>query len=124
MDIKTFGDYTLITFLDEALRIKEERDYLARIETHPENYSRQGFDEKLNHFGTLTMVYKIDKQIDIEEKQKKGKKAQILANYSPKDIIELSKSIYKMKIRNVWHQSEITQKTQRLFAKISIDYLN
>ena len=187
------GDYKLITFLDEALRIKEERDYLARIETHPESYSRQGFDEKLNHFGTLTMVYKIDNQIDIEEKQKKGKKkaakekvieqiiyesykqrndvevmfdsyknylaadvsymqnryvmegwlfanfvamiayyklyarlqqAQILANYSPKDIIELSKSIYKMKIRNVWHRSEITQKTQRLFAKIQIDYLN
>ena len=33
-------DYQLITFLDEALKIKEERDYLQRIDTHPESYSK------------------------------------------------------------------------------------
>jgi hypothetical protein len=180
------NDYQLITFLDEALRIKEERDYLSRIETHPENYSREGFDEKLNHFGTLTIVYKVDNQADIKEKPTKEKvieqtiyesykqrndmevmfdsyknylaadvsymqnryvmegwlfanfvamiayyklysrlqQAELLANYSPKDIIEQSKAIYKMKICNQWYRSEITQKTQRLFAKIQIDYLN
>jgi hypothetical protein len=52
------------------------------------------------------------------------REAELLSKYSPKDIIELSKSIYKMRIRDVWHRSEITQKTQRLFAKIGIDYLN
>jgi hypothetical protein len=51
------------------------------------------------------------------------REAELLSKYSPKDIIELSKSIYKMRIRDVWHRSEITQKTQRLFAKIGIDYL-
>jgi hypothetical protein len=50
--------------------------------------------------------------------------AEQLSKYSPKDIIELSKAIYKMKIRNKWYLSEITQKNQRLFAKIQIDYLN
>jgi hypothetical protein len=184
--------YHLITFPDEALRIKEERDYLSRIETHPENYSREGFDEKLNRFGTLTIVHKVDNRINTENKEKKGKKkpakekaveqiiyesykqrnevevmfdsykncldadvsymqnryvmegwlfanfiamiayyklysrlrqAELLSKYSPKDIIELSKAIYKLKIRNTWHRSEITQKTQRLFAKINIDYL-
>ncbi|GAB6011326.1 hypothetical protein, partial [Viscerimonas tarda] len=50
--------------------------------------------------------------------------AEQLSKHSPKDIIELSKAIYKMKIRNQWRLSEITQKTQRLFAKIQIDYLN
>jgi hypothetical protein len=187
------GDYKLITFLDEALRIKEERDYLSRIETHPESYTRQGFDKKLNHFGTLTIVYNVDnKKITDNENKKKKKKpekekiieqiiyesykqrneievmfdsyknhldadvsymqnryvlegwlfanflamiayyklysrllqAELLSKHSPKDVIELSKAIYKMKIRNTWYLSEITQKTQRMFAKILIDYLN
>jgi transposase len=187
------GNYNMITFLDEALRIKEERDYLSRMETHPESYSRDGFDKKLHQFGTLSIVYKVDdNQIKSDNKNKKSKKkpakektieqiiyesykqrnevevmfdsykncldadvlhmqnryvlegwlfanfiamiayyklytrllqAEILSKYSPKDIIELSKSIYKMKIRNTWRLSEITQKTQRLFTKIQIDYL-
>ncbi|MDR2835120.1 MAG: hypothetical protein LBV69_02815, partial [Bacteroidales bacterium] len=50
--------------------------------------------------------------------------AELLSKYSPKDIIEQSKAICKIKIRNQWYLSEITQKTQRLFAKILIDYLN
>jgi hypothetical protein len=49
--------------------------------------------------------------------------ANLLTKYSPKDIIELSKAIYKMKIRREWHLSEITAKTIKLFGKIGIDYL-
>ena len=55
-------DYQLITFLDEALKVKEERDYLQRIDTHPESYSKKMFDEKLYSFGILTIVYKMEKQ--------------------------------------------------------------
>lgn len=47
----------------------------------------------------------------------------LLNKYSPKDIIELSKSIYQMKIREEWHRSEITLKTITLFKKIAINYL-
>lgn len=159
---------------------KEEKDYLSRIETHPENHSREVFGGKLNRFGTLTIIYDIDSHINIEGNKKSKKKpakektveqiiyesykqrndvevmfdsykncldadvsymqnryvmegwlfANFLAMiacyklYSPKDVIELSKAIYKMKIRNVWLLSEITQKMQRMFAKIQIDYLN
>jgi hypothetical protein len=181
------GNYKLITFLDEALRIKEERDYLSRIESHPEEYSKNKFDEKLHHFGSLTIVYKMEKKEDNSKKKKKEKEkpseqivyesykqrgeiegmfdsyknyleadltymqnryvlegwlfanfiamiayyklyvrlrqADILSKYSPKDIIEASKAIHKMKIRGEWHRSEITEKTQKLFAKIGIDYL-
>jgi len=188
-------DYHLITFLDDSLRIKEERDYLTRIASHPETHSKSGFDEKSHRFGTLTIVYKIEKQAESETskpKKTKSKKtekektveqtvyesykqrneievmfdsyknyldadvsymqdryvlegwlfanfiamiayyklymrlrqAELLSKYSPKDIIELSKAIYKMKIRGDWHISEMTMKTQRLFAKIGIDYLN
>ena len=52
------------------------------------------------------------------------RQAEILSKYSPKDIIEQSKAIHKMKIRGAWHRSELTEKTRRLFAKIGIDYLN
>ncbi len=51
------------------------------------------------------------------------KQTNLLSKYAPKDIIELSKSIYQLKIQGVWHRSEITLKTQKLFKKINIDYL-
>jgi transposase len=186
------GNYKLITFLDEALRISEERDYLSRIESHPEEYSKNKFDEKLHHFGTLTIVYDMEiPKKDAPKKNLKRKKpekektveqtvyesykqrgeietmfdsyknyldadvsymqnryvmegwlfanfiamiayyklyvrlrqAEILSKHSPKDIIEQSKAIHKLKIRGEWHRSEITEKTRRLFAKIGIDYL-
>jgi transposase len=189
------GDYNLITFLDEVLRIKEEKDYLSRIETHPETHSKEGFEEKLHRFGTLTIVYSTNNQIsadDIKEQKKKKEKkvqkekpfeqiiyesykqrneielmfdsyknsleadvsymqnryvlegwlfanfiamiayyklytnlqqAEMLSKYSPKDIIELSKAIYKTKIRGTWFRSEITEKIYRVFNKIKIDYL-
>ena len=179
----------LITFLDESLRISEERDYLSRIESHPEGYSKNKFDEKLHHFGTMTIVYEMEKQEDTGKKKKKKnekekpveqivyasykqrgeiegmfdsyknyleadltymqnryvldgwlfanfiamiayyklyvrlRQADILSKYSPKDIIEASKAIHKMKIRGEWHRTEITEKTRKLFAKIGIDYL-
>ncbi|MBC7553450.1 MAG: transposase [Taibaiella sp.] len=51
------------------------------------------------------------------------KKANLLSKYAPKDIIELSKSIYQLKINGTWHRSEITVKAKALFKKIGIDYL-
>ena len=51
------------------------------------------------------------------------RQAEILSKHSPKDIIEQSKAIHKLKIRGEWHRSEITKKTRELFAKIGIDYL-
>ena len=48
------GKVTL--FLDEELRLAEERDYLKRIETHPEEYSIEGFHTKSPTFGTLAVL--------------------------------------------------------------------
>jgi hypothetical protein len=186
------GAYRLITFLDERLRLDEERDYLSRIETHPEAYSKDGFDKKLHGFGTLTVVYKAE-HLEIESiKEAKGQKkkekeknfeqviyesykqrneieimfdsyknylkadvsymqnryvlegwlfanfiamiayyklytrlkqAGLLAKHSPKDIIEMSKAICKLKIKEIWYKAEITEKTKNIFKKIKIDYL-
>jgi len=51
------------------------------------------------------------------------KEAGLLSKNSPKDIVEISKSIYQTKIRDTWRISEITKKTTDLFMKIKIDYL-
>ena len=51
------------------------------------------------------------------------KKAVLISKYSPKDIVEMSKSIYMAKVNNDWKLSEITKKTNDLFKKINIDYL-
>jgi hypothetical protein len=46
------------------------------------------------------------------------KQAKLITKYSPKNIIELSKSIYLMKIRGEWNLSEITMRSKQLFKKI------
>jgi transposase len=51
------------------------------------------------------------------------KEAGIQSKYSPKDITEISKSIYQTKIGQNWRTSEITKKVSELFAKLNIDYL-
>lgn len=47
-----------------------------------------------------------------------------LSKYSPKDIIEMSKSIHKIKINEKWKVSEMSKKTELLFNELQIDYLN
>ena len=166
------GDF--ITFLDEGLRAKEEADYVARISSLPEKYSKEKFVKKLDGFGTLTFTYDIKSKKTPQEiyeayKQRNEietifdayknflkadvmymqnryvlegwltanfiamiayhklyirlKEANKLSKHSPKDIIELSKSIYKLNINNHWKTSEITKKTIDLFKQLNIDYL-
>lgn len=43
-------------FIDEELRLAEERDYLRRIEAHPEEYSLEAFHSKNHTFGTIAML--------------------------------------------------------------------
>ena len=47
----------LWVYLDERLRVKEEEDYLMRIETHPdEGYTEEGFYENLPRFGSIALI--------------------------------------------------------------------
>ncbi|MBU1623149.1 MAG: transposase [Nanoarchaeota archaeon] len=43
-------------FLDESLRVKEENDYLRRIKTHPEEYSKDEFMKTRNRLGTIAII--------------------------------------------------------------------
>ena len=161
-----------ITFLDEKLRTEEERDYILRIGTHPEEYTKEGFDKKLNAFGTLTFTTNTDVEPqELYEKYKQRNEIEVmfdsyknflkadrmymqnrivlegwlmanfiamiayyklyqklihakqLSKYSPKDIVEISKSIFKVKINDLWKTTETTQKTRDLLEKLKIDYL-
>lgn len=164
----------MITFLDDRLRVEEETDYLLRISTHPEKYTKEQYFEKTPQFGTLSLVshlpepvtpqviyetYKQRNEIEVMFDAYKNflkadktymqdryvlegwlmanfiamiayyrlymllKDARLLSKYSPKDIVELSKTIYQTKITDKWVLSEITKKTTQLFNKIKIDYL-
>ena len=96
------GDYNIITFLDEFLRVNEENDYLRRIDSHPETNSKNGFNEKLHRFGTLTMVYKMD-VITTEPKPKPKKKNEkkqpieqiVYQSYKQRNEIEVMFDSYK-----------------------------
>jgi transposase len=43
-------------YLDESLRINEEKDYLQSIQTHPENYTLQEYHQIRNTFGTIVLL--------------------------------------------------------------------
>jgi len=44
-------------FLDERLKVKEQEEYLTKIETHPEfNYTIEGFHKNLFSFGTISVI--------------------------------------------------------------------
>jgi Transposase DDE domain len=168
------GDNTLVTFLDEALRVREEKDYLLRCETHPDEYNEEKFFNKLHCFGSLTLIYYLPIKPTPQElyetyKQRNEievlfdayknfleadktymqdryvlegwlmanflamiayyrlyaslREANKLNKYSPKDIVELSKSIHQTKIGDKWQVSETTAKTKALFQALNIDYL-
>jgi len=52
----TLSSRTVYTYLDEHLKSVEEKDYLTRIETHPEEYHIDKFYEKQHYFGTLSVI--------------------------------------------------------------------
>lgn len=58
------GDETLCLYLDEELRVNEIKDYLSRIESLPEKYSKAGFQKKAQGFGTIAMLHNTDKSAE------------------------------------------------------------
>lgn len=48
--------FSLFIFLDESLRVKEEKDYLERIVTHPESHSLEQYHGRRNAFGTIALL--------------------------------------------------------------------
>lgn len=51
---------SLTVFLDEDLRVNEEKDYLDRISKYPEDYNQESFFDKQKRMGTLALMTNID----------------------------------------------------------------
>lgn len=62
---ETFSDGDrVITFFDERLRVEEEHDYMRRISSRPEEYTRETFFEKQFEFGTLSCITNLNDSAD------------------------------------------------------------
>ena len=58
------GDETLCLYLDEELRVNEIKDYLSRIDSLPEKFSKEGFQKKAQGFGTIALLHNTDKSAE------------------------------------------------------------
>jgi len=47
---------TVCLFTDEMMMAKEKRDYVCRMNKHPQTYTEKTFKEKLNEFGTISLI--------------------------------------------------------------------
>jgi transposase len=54
---KKIENRNLNLFLDGKLREQEKNDYLKRINTLPEKFSKEGFNEKFSSMGTLAILH-------------------------------------------------------------------
>jgi Transposase DDE domain len=166
---------SIVTYLDEELRVKEEKDYLNRCGTHPEVYTLDKFETKVDTFGTLSIVYELPlkptpevlyqtyKQrnevevmfdaykhfLDADKTYMQDRyvfEGWLMANFiamiayyrlyaalkgagklsttSPKDIVEFSKSVCKIRSGDTWITTETTAKVKTLLNALKIDYLN
>lgn len=62
----TYDRMLLVTYLDESLRLMEEKDYLRRVQTHPETHSIEEYHQIRNNFGTITLLTNL-KRKDAQE---------------------------------------------------------
>ncbi len=54
--VKKMDNDVIIIYLDEHLKSVEEKDYLNRIQTHPEEYTLDAFYEKQFSMGTFSVI--------------------------------------------------------------------
>ncbi|HEY6915009.1 MAG TPA: transposase [Paludibacter sp.] len=62
----TYGDLSLFIYLDDSLKLKEEKDYLRRIDTHPENYSLTEYHKRKDTFGTIVLLTDFQRKPAVE----------------------------------------------------------
>ena len=73
------GGKLIFLFKDEKLMLQEEKDYLNRIETHPEEYSIQKYHQIAHRFGTIALF------TNLKEKEA----ADIYSTYKSRNEVEV-----------------------------------
>ncbi|MDR3356061.1 MAG: hypothetical protein LBO04_02625 [Spirochaetaceae bacterium] len=54
----------------------------------------------------------------------KLREAKLPGKYSPKGMIETSKTVYRLRVGGTWRLAEVTARVRKLPAKAGVDYLN
>jgi transposase len=129
--------FSLFLFLDESLRLNEERDYLRRIETHPESYSIQEYHGRRNTFGTIAMLTNLKRKsaVDVFQTYKSRMTIEVLFD-GMKNVLEADHTYMQdeqtlqgwMFVNHIilqWYQQlYIELKEKGLLKKISVnDYI-
>ncbi len=85
----TYQGLSLFVYLDDSLKLKEEKDYLHRIDTHPENYSLKDYHKRKNSFGTIAILTDFQRKpaIDVFETYKSRMTIEVLFD-SMKNVME------------------------------------
>lgn len=83
----------VVIFLDETLRLMEEEDYLTRMQTHPEEYTKEGYLEKKDSFGTISLITNLtEKKAEELYKGYKSRMAIETMFDSMKNVLEADKT--------------------------------
>jgi transposase len=86
------GNEKINIYLDEELKVIETKDYLTRIEKHPEEFSKEEYLKKYCEFGTIALLNNIDKSAeDIFIDYKSRNQIEIMID-TFKNILEADKS--------------------------------
>ncbi|HEU0228741.1 MAG TPA: transposase [Arachidicoccus soli] len=52
-------------FVDEEAMIKEKKDFVHRMNKHPQTYTKEKFQEKLNEFGTFVAITNLEEDAEV-----------------------------------------------------------
>lgn len=97
-------------FKDEKLKVQEQKDYLDRIESKLEGYTREKYNERIKLFGTLTFVSNL-KDITCNE---------VYTTYKSRNEIEV---LYDG-LKNILHADRTyMQNEDRLFGWMFINHI-
>ncbi len=128
------------TFLSDELKAEESKDYLNRIETHPEKYSIEGFHQNVKKFGTLSVLsnttnsaekiygFSLEAWMFINYITlhwyyvllNKLKSSELNNKFSPSDLNKFLKEVKKVKLNGKWYEAEVTAKTTEIINKLNI----
>jgi hypothetical protein len=127
----------LFLYLDETLRVKEDSDYLSRINTHPENYDIEKYHQKKNRFGTIALITELDHTAEEVYQTYKSRMSIEIMFDGMKNILEADHTYMQneqtlqgwMFINHItlqWYQHlYIELKEKELIKQISVnDYIN
>ncbi len=123
-------------FLDEQLKVKEEKDYLNRIKTQPECYSLEQFHEKKHGQGTIALLTQLEDDAENIYLTYKSRMAIEVMFDSMKNVLEADHTYMQnlqtlqgwMFVNHItlqWYQHLYIQlKEKKLLKKISVsDYV-